>query len=781
MAINKPTKPNVELPEKFGGIKTAYSESQIENGYEDGIPQIVDGGNINYEKDALFQKLKYIEAVADAVANTPPGKYLVVDKNNRFEYADSAVQSTQGNIGDIQYTIATQAPFGGVWCDGSYYSKSNAETLYQMLLDEKLEVTTTAQYENELSQNGQCAKFALDESNERFRVPTIQDIYIKAGNALNTSNYESESLPNIKGEQSLNLSENGMSSGSFYNNGRNSNEGVWEDGSKIATAPGSSGNTGERIYFNASRSSSVYKDGANVEVNHINLRAYVVIYTTKQEDVDMSEAIKSNNPFFLGQSIYSPSDPENASWLKSDGVFHSGLVYTGIYEWIIENVKKGTQDFKSDMAYAFSGNGLNVWFPVQNPVVGATGYSTTDGTPIGKVTAVDGSTLTINGTEVIYTGGGNGGSSLYTDYDFIANASNNTFRLPLLDGSEDICSNKYINLSLQASGEVYTAPANGWYYLRTNGNKNQDYIAIGRSDNSIANKCTLSTASSSTTIYTYLPVFRGNRVWITYNNPNQTVDSFHFVYAKGNGSLYYYIGDTTKDADIVNFNNLKLELDECVHKTGKETITDEKTFVNNQSGDYISRGGEGSIIIKNPNEDIGVIPSGVLDAGIEFVDKNGNFVGSVSHYKNSSNNGGILIRYRHKENDTVQEFGMRYRGETGEYFTAGPGCPAKELTSTTADSHPTIAQVNSRINSVMNSKMQFGQTGSVNYDASFSVTFPTPFSSNPKVFLEIYNTTNADAIVHHITAVSKTSFTAYNYRSEKNANGTRYAQWLAVA
>lgn len=779
MAINKPTKPNVTLPDNFGGIKTAYTESQIQSGYEDGIPQIVDGGNINYEKDAVFQKLKYIEAVADAVANTPPGKYLVVDSNNRFEYADSAVQSTQGNIGDIQYTVATQVPYGGVWCDGSYYSKSNAETLYQMLVDKKLQVVTTAQYETELSQNGQCAKFALDVSNERFRVPTIQDIYIKAGDAVNTSNYESESLPNIKGEQSLNVSENGMSSGTFYNNGRNSNEGIWEDGSKITTAPGSSGNVGERIYFNASRSSSVYKDGANVEVNHINLRAYVVIYTTMQEDVDMSEAIKSNNPFFLGQSMYSPTAPENASWLKSDGTFHSGLVYPSIYEWIIENVKKGTQDFKSDMAYAYSGDGLNVWFPIQNPVVGATAYSTTDGTPVGKVTSVDVNTVIVNGVTLTANGSGSAGSSLFTDYDFRVNASNQTFRLPLLDGSEDLPSSDFKSMPDESNVwkiAPYNAYVSAQITLDNVTSAQWLLIQVTNSNGQVLRETVSKQPNGSGYVAVETFVARGERYKIEHSSSITALKNSNVVKAKGNGSLYYYVGDTTKDADIVNFNNLKLELDECVHKTGDENISGVKTAID---GFVFS----GSLDKKDNRTRKGTVPDTTYYSGVQFVDGTDTSVwqekrfGSIESVVNSNGNVQLnMAAYKNERGSSAASSLNIICEPNGTSYVTFP-TPAASDSSTKG---ATTSWVNSRISSIMNNKMQFGQTGSVGYDTSFSVTFPTPFSSTPKVFLEMYNTTSADAIIHHITAVSTTAFTAYNYRSEKNANGTRYAQWLAV-
>lgn len=86
MAIQKPSKPDVILPNNFGGTKTPYTDSQISNGYQEAVPQVVDGGNINYEKDGIFKYLKYLKTVIDALVDMPIGKSIVIDANNRFEY-----------------------------------------------------------------------------------------------------------------------------------------------------------------------------------------------------------------------------------------------------------------------------------------------------------------------------------------------------------------------------------------------------------------------------------------------------------------------------------------------------------------------------------------------------------------------------------------------------------------------------------------------------------------------------------------------------------------------
>ena len=268
MAAQKPSKPNVVLPNNFGGVKTPYTQAQIDNGYQEAVPQVVDGGNINYEKDAVFQKLKYLESVADAVNNIPPGKFLVVNSNNQFEYADSTVKSSFGNIGDIEYTSRTDVPNGGAWCDGALYTKAQFPDVYQMLVDGKLQSTTVSKFDSTVSANGSCGFFGLDTANERFKVPMLKDVYIKAGQA--PSMFGAESLPNVKGEVGTigNYNNTGVVTGAFKRGEKN-----------VHAADAGNVVWFYNATFDASRSSSTYKNGAKVQPDHVVYRAYVVLYT----------------------------------------------------------------------------------------------------------------------------------------------------------------------------------------------------------------------------------------------------------------------------------------------------------------------------------------------------------------------------------------------------------------------------------------------------------------------------------------------------------------------
>lgn len=213
-----------------------------------------------------------MESVADAVNNIPPGKFLVVNSNNQFEYADSTVKSSFGNIGDIEYTSRTDVPNGGAWCDGALYTKAQFPDVYQMLVDGKLKSTTVSEFDSKVSTNGSCGFFGLDTANERFKVPMLKDVYIKAGQA--PSMFGAESLPNVKGEVGTigNYNNTAVVTGAFKRGEKNVHA---VDAGNVVWFYNAT--------FDASRSSSTYKDRAKVQPDHVTYRAYVVLYASAAE------------------------------------------------------------------------------------------------------------------------------------------------------------------------------------------------------------------------------------------------------------------------------------------------------------------------------------------------------------------------------------------------------------------------------------------------------------------------------------------------------------------
>ncbi len=175
------------------------------------------------------------------------------------EAADEALKyvvlSSFGNIGDIKYTTRTEVPNGGAWCDGTEYTKDAFPDIYQMLVDGKISSIDYSTFDSNILTNGSCGFFALDSLTQKFKVPLLKDVYLKAGQA--PAMFGAESLPkpfDIGGGLWINNTGNGITTMQ-----------VGKD-NKIV------------VY-----SSSIYKEGAKVNPDHVVYRAYVVLYSSAAE------------------------------------------------------------------------------------------------------------------------------------------------------------------------------------------------------------------------------------------------------------------------------------------------------------------------------------------------------------------------------------------------------------------------------------------------------------------------------------------------------------------
>ena len=90
-------------------------------------------------------------------------------------------------------------------------------------------------------------------------------------------------------------------------------------------------------------------------------------------------------------------------------------------------------------------------------------------------------------------------------------------------------SNRYINLTLGASGTLYTAPANGWVLFCKKANATSQYMYIGGNTVCAVNAVSNNSAQESNL---FIPVKKGQAFSVGYNYGGETV-YFRFVYAEG--------------------------------------------------------------------------------------------------------------------------------------------------------------------------------------------------------------------------------------------------------
>lgn len=499
--------------------------------------------------------------------------------------------------------------------------------------------------------------------NEIMEVTSVRlpRIVMPIQNLLNLSNLGDiveAGVPNITGHTNA---EESYIGGAFYSEGNRAG----------GCNNGSNGYWG--VAFDASRSSAVYGNSDTVQQEQIQYPYFIQI-ATKYEQVDITNEIEINNPYFFGMSQYFDNEPNNTSWLKSTGQWNSKDVYPDYYNWLLSEYnnptyfhKKGNvslvgnvqdndgvlsnfstsnyaqlpsqinlgsnfeivlkittgetinttqyfignancfQIYLSDSLFTLDIGDGTVWTTAATQGIHAVSSNTTyylkltfdgsvyklfistDGDSYVEDISVEDSTLlpshifaigyTLGSTSALsfegsidlnecyinksgqrvwsgsYLEGIKTSEEEYTDYDYVLNLEEEKFRLPLLDGSESLPSNKNISLTLLASSSSYIAPVNGWVNFSKQGSDNQTIILFNATTGTRVQSY-LSTTSTSNWTGIQLEVKRGDIFKAEYTTTGDT-KSFKINQATGNGSLYYYIGETIQNSKLVDVGRIQ--------------------------------------------------------------------------------------------------------------------------------------------------------------------------------------------------------------------------------
>lgn len=194
--------------------------------------------------------------------------------------------------------------------------------------------TTEENWQSEvnLSKLGQCGKFVVDDIVGTIRLPKVVNINGLQDLAL-LGSIKAESLPNITGNtESHYRYDTGVASGAFKT----------ESGGG-GVSIGSAASTGCSVsFFDASLSSSTYQDNAPVQQEAVQYPYFIQVATGNEEQADITTEIQLNNPFSLLDYKWSEYELTNASWLISNGSFHSGATYLAVYELLLK-IYNGTE------------------------------------------------------------------------------------------------------------------------------------------------------------------------------------------------------------------------------------------------------------------------------------------------------------------------------------------------------------------------------------------------------------------------------------------------------
>lgn len=326
--------------------------------------------------------------------------------------------------------------------------------------------------------------YGIDTENERVFLPRNNWFEQMIGDTAQVGDFVEAGLPNITGSFAAVTDHPEDAQNAFSLTGTT----VFAGGTKSYTVD-------RHISFNASRSNSIYGKSDTVQPNAVKKLLYICVGNTTSESVitDVIDVTTTENDTVpLGYSTYQTGIQPNTSWLKSQGQWNDGKVYTTFYNWAV--------------------NKLNQAF--------ASGY-------VKEVTET------------------------YDDYDLVINQDDMTFRLPLLNGTENMIDYTQTATTITTNwvqDASYVAPKNGMFRVFTTSSAAAQFINYFIDGKIIFNRLSTYSGENSLDI---IKVDAGNILTLD-TNYGGTKGEILFLPAIGNGSLYFKVANAVENLELLD-------------------------------------------------------------------------------------------------------------------------------------------------------------------------------------------------------------------------------------
>lgn len=396
-----------------------------------------------------------------------------IDDNMLYYITDDCLDETNSSysasleLGDVGFTalgvneeLNLRRYLNGQVIAMDEFPEFTAKLKHAVSLNSEISVTEAMwQSEVVLSPNGICYKFVIDDDNMTIRLPKYPEYFI-AGLSDKTG-----------------VAGNGMTLG-LFDDGRgyglvgrtyqaamlSSNTAAYGEEMGVRYTPDASGFSPDGYTMGITTDPSKSGIEALVDSASEKIRGYyfIQVATGLEQNADITREITLNNPFFLGMYQYFEVEPNNISWLKSEGQWNSAEVYPGMWEWLLEERNKGLKQLYIWTQTNTSTGTTNITRLEKdsNLEVGDLTFGWTPLRVTGEVVADNGDgtyNILINGTTYKIQRDANTDTSYdgiryipefsdvnvftvqeietYTDYDstydFIIDTVTNTFRLPI--------------------------------------------------------------------------------------------------------------------------------------------------------------------------------------------------------------------------------------------------------------------------------------------------------------------------------------------------------------
>ena len=385
---------------------------------------------------------------------------------------------------------------------------------------------TEAEWQTEvtMSTNGVCDKFVIDDNAGTIRLPKYPNYFIAGltGNA-----------PVVGNGMSLGLT-NGTTTYSLIQSNGGGYEGFHKGTYSTATLPNTSSlvapTSGTYPLYGVTTDPTKSGIEAQIKQEQIKGTYFIQVATGSETEDNIINEIELNNPFSLLDYKYSEYELNNLSWLRSNGQWNSNAIYPAVYELLLK-IYNGTET-KAGVSVKLS-------------------------------------------------------TEAYTDYDFVLNTAEETFRLPILT------TNRVLIAKKEATNEDTT-----WYNLYSDG-----WCEQGGQTSGYATIQLLKPFSNTSYYANFISLDNANNSqYENYMISDKTTSSFtigqkrtgldggvcNWVacgYAEiptENNYLYFYVGETVQNANLINAGRIEEKLADCITRNDcKAYITE--TYQNGTS------------------------------------------------------------------------------------------------------------------------------------------------------------------------------------------------------
>lgn len=346
--------------------------------------------------------------------------------------------------------------------------------------------------------------FEQSETVESVRLPAVVNVQGLL-DLQNLGMTVEAGLPNIKGMVYYGHGYLVDATGAFYRG---------KSGNLQRTADGRTEQDYE-LLFDASRSNPIYGASDTVQEEAIQYPYYIQIATGQETEVNIRNDIESIVPYTLFDSKYSEAKQYNASRVLGGSIL-SKSVYPTAYEAALV-------EYNSEIA-----DGTTVELP--------------SGGSYTKRGVSGGITVKLSTDETV------------TEYDWKLDTMAEILTVPTLNGSEDLLSDRYDDLELKASSSTYVAPANGWYVLSKRTNAANQTVVLENHTNGVQSGVIVPSVDHIPRIY--IPAKKNDVIEARYTAGGD-LDTFRFIYAKGNGSLYFFVASVAQNAPLANLGRIE--------------------------------------------------------------------------------------------------------------------------------------------------------------------------------------------------------------------------------